>query len=152
MSTMMEPSPLRRPGAVVALLCGAEIASMLGAATYAALLPDLQAAWGLSHASTGFVSGAYYGGYLIGVPGLVGLTDRIDSRRIYVLSALLSAAGALGMAGGARGLWSACFWQAVAGPALPVPTCRDSGCWPTASKDRSRVAPSRSTRRATAWG
>ncbi len=107
-----------RPLAVVALLCVAETLSMTAFSTYPALLPEIRDAWGLSNSAAGLVSGTYFGGYMAAVPLLASLTDRVDARRVYAASALLSAAGALGFALFARSLPSALVWQAVAGAGL----------------------------------
>ena len=107
-----------RPLAVVALLCVAETLSMTAFSTYPALLPVVRDTWGLSNSAAGLVSGMYFGGYMAAVPLLASLTDRVDARRVYAASALLSAAGALGFALFARSLPSALLWQAVAGAGL----------------------------------
>jgi MFS family permease len=107
----------RSPAFIVALLSAAEIASMLAVATYPTLLPRLRDGWQLSNSAAGLVGGLFYGGYMAGVPILVGWTDRVDPRRIYVSSALVGAAGALGFAT-AGGPWMAGVWQVLAGIGL----------------------------------
>ncbi len=57
---------------------------MLGISTFAALLPALQAEWGLDNSQAGWIHGIYYAGYLFAVPVLVSLTDRVDPRRMIV--------------------------------------------------------------------
>jgi MFS family permease len=74
--------------------------------------------WGISNSAAGLVSGMYFGGYMVAVPVLTSLTDRLDARRVYLLSASLSALGALGFALFGRGLPSALAWQAVGGMGL----------------------------------
>lgn len=103
---------------VTALMCLAEILTMAGFGTFAALLPALRAEWGLSNAAAGWIEGAHQAGYLIAVPALVGLTDRIDARRIYLASAALGAAALAGFALLANDLWSACLFRALAGIGL----------------------------------
>lgn len=107
-------SPVR----VVLLLCAAEILSMSGFATYPALLPVLRVEWGLSYSQAGLVSGILFAGYMAVVPVLVGLTDRLDARRIYLLATGLAAAGSLGFALFAEGLVSALLCQALVGAGL----------------------------------
>jgi predicted MFS family arabinose efflux permease len=109
---------LARPRRVLAVLCLAEIASMTGFGTWAALLPVVRAQWGLGEAAAGVVSGALLAGYLAATPFLASATDRIDARRVYAASCLLSTAGCLGFARGATGLWSACAFQALIGAGL----------------------------------
>src|SRR5215468_6319204 len=91
---------------------------MQGFGSYAALLPELRAAWGLSYASAGWVEGAFQAGYLAAVPILVTITDRVDARRIFVGAAVIAALAALGFAAFAQGLWSACLFRAIAGVGL----------------------------------
>lgn len=107
-----------RPPLVVSLLCIAEVLSMSAFATYPALLPVVRETWGLSNSAAGLVSGIYFGGYMIAVPVLSSLTDRVDARRVYLFSASLSATGALGFALLASGFGSALLWQAISGMGL----------------------------------
>jgi len=108
------PSPLH----AVLLLCTAEILSMTGFATYPALLRTLQQSWGLTNSEAGLISGTFFAGYMAATPILVGLTDRIDARRIYLLATLLSVLGCLGFALFAQGLISALLCQALVGAGL----------------------------------
>jgi MFS family permease len=101
-----------------ALLCGAEVLSMTGFATYAALLPVLRRTWGLTNSEAGLISGAFFGGYMTAVPVLTSLTDRVDARRVYVFGSALAAIGLLGFAALAGGLWSAVLLQTLAGAGL----------------------------------
>lgn len=103
---------------IVTLLCLAEALSMTGFSTYPALLPLLQDTWGLSGKHAGVVAGAYFAGYMIAVPLLTGITDRIDARRIYLIAALLATTGLLGFALAASGPLSAALFQAIAGAGL----------------------------------
>src|SRR5216683_3206823 len=119
MSTASEASPLlRSPGALVAVLCITSVLGMLGFSSFAALLPEFQRDWGLSNTDAGWISGIFYAGYVVAVPLLVGSTDRVDPRRIYLLSFLISAAAALGYALLADGFWSALSFRALAGVGL----------------------------------
>jgi MFS family permease len=99
-------------------MCVAEVLAMQGFGSYAALLPELRAEWGLSYAWAGWVEGAFQAGYLVTVPVLVTLTDRVDARRIFTGAALIGALASLGFALMARGLWSACLLRALAGVGL----------------------------------
>ena len=78
---------------LVALMCTAEILCMAGFATYPALLPVLRADWALSNTAAGFVGGILFFGYVVAVPVLTSLTDRIDARRVYLVSCLIAASG-----------------------------------------------------------
>jgi len=105
----------RRP---VVVLCLAEALTMAGFATYPAVLPVLRSAWGLTNTDAGLVGGAFFGGYMLAVPLLVGLTDRVPSRRIYFIGCALLAAGAAGFALAARGVFSAAATQVICGAGL----------------------------------
>lgn len=111
-------NPDKSPVTVVFLLCLAETLSMSAFATYPALLSVIQQTWGLSNSAAGFVSGMYFGGYMVAVPVLASLTDRLDARRVYLFSASLSAIGALGFAFAGLGFRSALAWQAIGGMGL----------------------------------
>ncbi|MBX3667874.1 MAG: MFS transporter [Rhodocyclaceae bacterium] len=91
---------------------------MAGFAAYPASLPRLAALWGMSAAEAGLVGGAYFCGYMLAVPFLSGITDRVDARLVYVASCLLAAAGLLLFALGAQGVWSAAALQALIGAGL----------------------------------
>src|SRR5258708_22011651 len=140
MSTASEAAPLlRSPGALVAVLCITSVLGMLGFSSFPALLPEFQRDWGLSNTEAGWISGIFYAGYVVAVPLLVGSTDRVDPRRIYLLSFLISAAAALGYALLADGFWSALSFRALAGvglaggymPGLKLLTDRVGGARPS---------------------
>ena len=99
-------------------MCGAEVLSMTGFAAYTTLLPVLQREWGLSNSEAGLVSGVYFAGYVAATPVLTSLTDRFDSRHIYVLACCLSLLGAAGFALFADGLLSALIFQFLIGAGL----------------------------------
>ncbi|HTY99769.1 MAG TPA: MFS transporter [Rhodocyclaceae bacterium] len=104
--------------AVVALLCLAEALSMTGFAAFPSFLPGLRQAWQMSGAEAGFVAGAFFFGYVLAVPVLTGITDRLDARGVFVLSCALAAAGSGGFAGLAEGAVSGALFQALAGAGL----------------------------------
>jgi len=106
------------PVQLTLLMCGAEVVGMTGFATYTTLLPALQREWGLSNSEAGLISGIYYAGYVAATPILTSLTDRVDARRVYLLSCALSLFGAAGFALFAGGLWSALFFQFLIGAGL----------------------------------
>src|SRR5690349_9728944 len=99
----------------IPVLVGAHICSMLGFATFAALLPELRDAWGLSNAQAGVVGGMFLAGYGAAVASWTALTDRIDAREVYRAASLVAAAGSFGFGALARGLASAAFFQALVG-------------------------------------
>jgi predicted MFS family arabinose efflux permease len=103
---------------LTALLCLAEVLSMLGTSSFPALLPEFQRDWGLSNTEAGWISGIFFAGYVAAVPPLVGVTDRSDPRRIYLLSFIITAASTLAYALLAQGFWSALALRALAGVGL----------------------------------
>src|SRR5687768_70614 len=102
---------------IAAVLCTAEILTMTGVSTYAALLPVLQAEWRATNTLAGIISGAFFAGYMAAVPVLVSLTDRIAARRVYVGACVALCTGAIGFAV-ASGPLGAMLAQAVLGAGL----------------------------------
>ena len=100
------------------LMCVAEAFSMTGFACYTTLLPVLMKEWALSNTEAGLIGGVFYTGYMVAVPVLASLTDRVDSRKVYVFACSLSALGDVGIALFAGGLWSALAFQFVIGAGL----------------------------------
>lgn len=111
---MFENSPYR----LTLLVCLAEILGLASIAVFPALLPTFQAEWQLSNTAAGWISAAYYAGYMILVPILSGFTDRVDARRMMGLGAVLGVLTALGYAGLAQGFWSALLLRFFAGVSL----------------------------------
>ncbi len=91
---------------------------MTGFGTFPALMPVLIASWGITNAEAGAISGMYFAGYMVAVPLLTGMTDRVDGRRIYLFASVISTMAALGFASLANGFWSALFLQGLAGAGL----------------------------------
>ncbi len=96
-------------------ICVAEILSISAIMFFPALLPSFQTEWGLTNTEAGWIIGIYYGGYVVSVPVLVSLTDRVDPRKIYLLSAALGAASMLGFGWQAQGTWTAAAFLMLAG-------------------------------------
>jgi MFS family permease len=106
------------PAVVIFAVCVAEIMGMTAFSTFPALLPTFNAEWGLSNTAAGWIGGVYFVGYLLSVPVLVTLTDRIDPRRIYLAAMALSVVSALGFALAADGVVSASVWRGLQGVGL----------------------------------
>ena len=111
---MEQTSPYR----LTILVCLAEILGLASIAVFPALLPTFQVEWDLNNTAAGWISAAYYAGYMVLVPVLAGITDRLDARKIMGLGALLGIMSALGYAFGARGFWSALALRFLAGVSL----------------------------------
>lgn len=99
-------------------VCFAEIFSVTASMYFPALLPGFQAEWGLTNTAAGWISGIYFGGYAASVPILVSLTDRVDTRKVYLISAGLGAISMLGFGLLARGTWTAAAFRFLAGISL----------------------------------
>ncbi|MBC8338063.1 MAG: MFS transporter [Rhodospirillales bacterium] len=112
-----KPSRLSPTGLITAI-CVAEIFSMIGVATFPALLPTFISEWQLSNTDAGWINGIYFAGYLSAVPVLVSLTDRVSPRRIYYLCLLLAALSSAGFAFLTDGFWTAMLFRAISGIAL----------------------------------
>jgi MFS family permease len=91
---------------------------MAGSVSFPALLPQFLHLWSLSSGEAGFISGVYFVGYIVAVPVLSALTDRVDPRRIYAAALLLGAATALGFALLADDAASAALWRFLQGAAF----------------------------------
>lgn len=102
----------------VLTLCLAEVLTMLGVFAFPALIPDFQAAWGLSNTEAGWISGVTFAAYALAVPVLTALTDRMDARRVYLAGAFMAALSAAGFAWAAEGFWTALLFRALGGVGL----------------------------------
>jgi MFS family permease len=111
---MVQSSPYR----LTLLVCLVEIFGLASIAVFPALLPTFQAEWNLSNTAAGWISAAYYAGYMILVPVLTSITDRVDARRIMGLGAIFGVLTAVGYAYFARGFWSALLLRFLSGVSL----------------------------------
>jgi len=100
---------------VIAWMCVAHVASLAGFSTYPALLPALREEWAMSGAESGLLSGLFFAGYMVAVPVLTSLTDRIDARRVYLASSIVAAAGSAGFGLFAQGPASGAAFQLLVG-------------------------------------
>ncbi|HEX5326692.1 MAG TPA: MFS transporter [Acetobacteraceae bacterium] len=105
-------------GWLVAVLCGAEVLTMVGFSAWAVLLAPLRDLWSLSNSGAGTIGGMFFAGYTLAVPFLVSMTDRVGSRRVWLIGASLIVIGTGGFALFAHGLATAAVFQAVAGAGL----------------------------------
>ena len=94
------------------------LAGILPLASFAALLPEFTALWHLSNEQGGWISGIYYVGYMLAVPFIMSMTDRLDARPVFLAGTALSAASTFAFAFLATGFWPALVWRAVAGIGL----------------------------------
>jgi MFS family permease len=85
-----------REGWLVAAMCVGQVANLLShVAVPAVLASHLIPLWSLSASEAGVMAGAYSIGYMLAVPVLMTLTDRVDARLVLITgSALMGAATA----------------------------------------------------------
>lgn len=101
---------------VIAGMCAGQLGSLLPhvvvPSTLAAFLIQ---EWHLTGAQAGLLAGSGAAGYMLTVPFLATLTDRIDARKILIAGSALSALGTALFSIVADGLWSGVFFNALAG-------------------------------------
>ena len=104
--------------ALAIAMCVAEVLGMLGFSTFPALIPAFEQEWGLTRTDSGWISGIYFAGYVAMVPVLTSLTDRMDPRRVILISLVIGMTSALGFALWAQGFWSALIFRCLQGVGL----------------------------------
>jgi predicted MFS family arabinose efflux permease len=100
---------------LIALVCTAQALVQLGAFFWPALLPGMIARWALTNSEAGWITAIFYAAYILAVPILVTLTDRVDAKRVYLAGVTTTVCGHLFFAFFADGLWSALVARALAG-------------------------------------
>ena len=103
---------------IIFWICIAEILTMQGVFTFSSMLPFFLDEWKLDGVDAGWISGIYYGSYMISVMVLVSITDWIDAKKIYVTGVLITLASCVGFALFAEGFWSAMLFRALGGTGL----------------------------------
>lgn len=103
-----------RPKHLLALVSCAGILALLSFALWPVFLTKLGQEWGLTNTDIGWISGAYFFGYLMATPVLVGLTDRVDARLVFLGGCAFSSVGCFLFATNAINFWSAAMvWMLV---------------------------------------
>jgi MFS family permease len=100
---------------LTAVICAAQVLVQIGAYTWPALLPSMIPLWGLTNSEAGWITGIFYAAYMVSVPVLVTLTDRIEARRVYLFGVGCTTLSHLLFGIVADGFWSALILRAVAG-------------------------------------
>ncbi len=100
---------------LVALVCGAQVLVQIGAYFWPALLPGMMQRWSLSNSEAGWITAIFYGAYMVSVPVLVTLTDRVDAKRVYLFGVACTVVGHLLFGLLAEGFWSAFVLRALTG-------------------------------------
>jgi predicted MFS family arabinose efflux permease len=87
----------------------------IGAYFWPALLPEMMRRWSLSNSEAGWITAIFYAAYMVSVPVLVTLTDRLDAKRVYLFGVGCSVLGHLLFGLLADGFWSAMATRALTG-------------------------------------
>ena len=106
---------MKSPSAIVGAVYAANVGGMIAMVSFPTLIWVFQPAWSLSNAEVGWISGVYFAGYVVAVPVLTGLTDRIDPRKIILASMALGIVATVGFSLSASGFWTASFWRFLQG-------------------------------------
>jgi predicted MFS family arabinose efflux permease len=101
---------------IIAAMCLGQLGSLLPHVVVPSILAAfLIPEWHLSGAQAGLLAGSGAAGYMLAVPVLATLTDRIDARKILIAGPALSALGTVLFGLFAQGLWSGALFNAIAG-------------------------------------
>ncbi|MBT6093888.1 MAG: MFS transporter [Rhodospirillaceae bacterium] len=100
---------------IIVLICTAQTLAQIGAFSVPALLPQFINAWNLTNTQAGWITGIFYLAYVLSVPILVALTDRVDPKRIYMFGVSVITLAGFGYAWLANDFWSALLFRALWG-------------------------------------
>lgn len=106
---------IKSPGIIIAAMFVANVGGMTSMVSFPTLVLMFQSAWDLNNTEAGWISGVYFAGYVVAVPVLTGLTDRIDPKKIILASMALGVFAAAAFSLWASGLWSATLWRFLQG-------------------------------------
>ena len=105
----------RSAGRLVAVVCAAQVLVQIGAFFWPALMPGIMPFWKLTNTEAGWITASFYGAYMLSVPLLVTLTDRIDPKRVYLFGVAATVLGHLMFSLFADAFWSALVLRALTG-------------------------------------
>jgi predicted MFS family arabinose efflux permease len=101
---------------LVFAMCLGQVGNLLPHVAVPAVMPQhLMPLWSLSGAQAGMMASAFAFGYMLAVPVLTTLTDRIDARGILLVGSAVTALATLAFGWFAQGLWSAAGIWGLAG-------------------------------------
>lgn len=100
---------------LVTIVCAAQVLVQIGAYFWPALLPRMIPLWDLTNTQAGWITAVFFGAYMLSVPILVTLTDRVDAKYVYLFGVGATIAGHGGFALFAEGYWSAVTFRALTG-------------------------------------
>jgi MFS family permease len=106
---------VQSPARLVAVVCAAQVFVQIGAFFWPALLPSMMPLWQLTNSEAGWITASFYGAYMLSVPILVTLTDRVDPKRVYLFGVASTIAGHALFGLFADGFWSAMIFRALTG-------------------------------------
>jgi MFS family permease len=97
-------------------MCIGQLGNLLPHVAVPAVMPQhLMSLWALSAAEAGLMASAFSFGYMVAVPVLTALTDRMDARNILLVGSFALSLATLAFGLAANGLWSATTIWALAG-------------------------------------
>jgi MFS family permease len=97
-------------------MCAGQVGNLLPHVALSAILAQhLMPAWGLSAAEGGLMASGYAFGYMLAVPVLTTLTDRIDARVVLLCGSIVSGLATIAFGFFAQGFWSATAIWSLAG-------------------------------------
>ena len=99
----------------MAIVCAAQVLVQIGAYFWPALLPTMIPLWGLTNSEAGWITAIFYGAYLLSVPVLVTLTDRVDAKKVYLFGVTCTVVAHVVFGLYAEGFWTALWTRALAG-------------------------------------
>ncbi|MEY9183469.1 putative MFS family arabinose efflux permease [Bradyrhizobium sp. USDA 326] len=101
---------------LIAAMCIGQLGNLLPHVTLSAnLAQHLMPAWGLSAAEGGLMASGYAFGYMLAVPVLTTLTDRIDARLVLLGGSVVSGLATVAFGIFAQGFWSGTIIWSLAG-------------------------------------
>ena len=103
---------------LVVSICLCCVISMIGISLWPVFLIQLRDVWALTNSQIGWISGAYFIGYVLATPIMVGLTDFVDSRFMFICGCISSFIGCVGFAFFANDFLSAALFYALIGAGL----------------------------------
>src|SRR6516164_9162054 len=93
---------------LVAAMCIGQLGNLLPHVAVPAVMPQhLMSLWALSAAEAGLMASAFSFGYMVAVPVLTALTDRMDARNILLVGSFALSLATLAFGLLADGLWTA---------------------------------------------
>ena len=111
----VNPQPIQNNSHWLLLLCCCQLLIMLVFINYSAVLPLLCREWGMNNTRAGMIFSIYQLGYIVSGVMLSTLTDRYNTKLIFIIAAVWSAIGNLLFALFADDFASGLFFRALTG-------------------------------------